>query len=127
MGDLQRHGNDAGWPRWSEEHSLGDAAGLDMMREHRTVVLPPFQGMGIGSLLADTVAHLCSQLRYAFVSMTVHPQYGSYRDRSPFWVALPSKEKEGKNKMFSHIWIGARGDPQLQARLARRITLENPL
>merc|ERR1712232_740757 len=81
-----------------------------LLREHRTVVLPDHQGFGLGSLMADAVAHLCSQMDYAFMSTTAHPTYGGYRDRSPLWTALESSQKERPGfqcRTFSHVWIGA--------------------
>ena len=47
---------------------------------------------------------------YVFMSTTAHPTYGGYRDRSPFWLVLPTSQRErpgGKAAMFSHIWVGA--------------------
>lgn len=79
------------------------------LREHRTVVLPEYQGIGLGSLMADSVAHALTKLGYNFMSTTAHPTYGGYRDRSPLWVALPTSKRErgdGKCSTFSHIWRG---------------------
>lgn len=54
-------------------------------REHRTVILPDFQGLGIGPKLSDAVAqiHLNDGKRY--FSRTAHPRFGGYRDASPLW------------------------------------------
>lgn len=54
-------------------------------REHRTVVIPEFQGLGIGTRLSDAVAllHVRQGLRY--FSKTSHPTMGKYRDSSPLW------------------------------------------
>jgi len=81
-----------------------------VLREHRTVILPDFQGLGLGSLMADMVASLCAQMGYGFMSTSAHPTYGGYRDRSPFWAALPSNKRERKGSQcstFSHLWLGA--------------------
>lgn len=102
-----------------------------VLREHRTVVLPDSQGLGLGSLMADAVAHLCAELGYVLMSKTAHPTYGGYRERSPFWVALPSNlrgDKDGRCVMFSHAWRGAvradgSKDPGRQAALDRRVCL----
>ena len=54
-------------------------------RGHRTVVLPDFQGLGIGVRLSDTMGeiHLSEGKRY--FSKTAHPRLGEYRELSPRW------------------------------------------
>lgn len=102
-----------------------------MLREHRTVVLPDFQGLGLGSLMADTVAHLCCQMGYLLMSKTAHPTYGGYRDRSPFWEELSGNQRPSKRSnrlMFTHMWRGAVNadgstDPFRADLLDRRIGL----
>lgn len=113
------------WRQWMKTAIPKEYTQREMYREHRTVVLPPYQGMGLGSLIADSVAHLCDKIGYAFVSMTVHPHYAAYRERSPFWVTCPRQVKlAGKLHMHSHAWVGARGKPELEARLAARVRLD---
>jgi ABC-type ATPase involved in cell division/GNAT superfamily N-acetyltransferase len=50
-------------------------------REHRTVVLPDFQGLGIGPKIADAVAQLHLDDGKRYFSRTAHPRFGAYRDR----------------------------------------------
>src|SRR5205807_9462033 len=52
-------------------------------REHRTVTLPDFQGVGIGNALSDTVAALWTGLGYRALSTTTHPAMIAARCRSP--------------------------------------------
>jgi GNAT superfamily N-acetyltransferase/alpha-D-ribose 1-methylphosphonate 5-triphosphate synthase subunit PhnL len=54
-------------------------------REHRTVVLPDYQGVGIGNALSEWLgAHLAGQgLRFRSVSS--HPAMIRHRERSPKW------------------------------------------
>lgn len=62
-------------------------------RGHRTVVIPDFQGLGIGVRLSDFVArHYVSQGKRYF-SKTSHPRMGEYRERSPLWVATSKNRK----------------------------------
>ncbi|CAE7254570.1 unnamed protein product [Symbiodinium sp. CCMP2592] len=86
-------------------------ASRKLYREHRTVVLPDFQGLGVAPVLCDTVGNLCLRNGADFTSQTVHPFYGSYRDRSPFWRALPtSRQPESVingNLKYSHAFLGA--------------------
>lgn len=103
-----------------------------LMREHRTVVLPDCQGFGLGSLMADCVAHLCAEMDYAFMSTTAHPTYGGYRDRSPFWAALQSSQRQRPGfqcSTFSHVWLGAATpeggiDEERLTQLRRRVSIE---
>lgn len=54
-------------------------------REHRTVVLPDFQGLGIGPKISDAVAQIHINEGKRYFSRTAHPRFGSYRDRSKLW------------------------------------------
>lgn len=68
-------------------------------RGHRTVVLPDFQGLGIGVRLSDTMGeiHLSEGKRY--FSKTAHPRLGMYRENSPKWKST-SKNKIGGRKDY---------------------------
>lgn len=54
-------------------------------RGHRTVILPDFQGLGIGVRLSDAMGaiHISEGKRY--FSKTAHPRLGAYREASPLW------------------------------------------
>lgn len=54
-------------------------------REHRTVVLPDFQGIGIGPRISDMVAQIHVNEGKRYFSRTAHPRFGSYRDHSELW------------------------------------------
>ncbi len=60
-------------------------AGRPARREHRTVTLPDFQGVGIGNALSDAVASLWRGLGYRALSTTTHPAMIASRRRSPNW------------------------------------------
>lgn len=96
-------------------------------REHRTVVLPDYQGLGIGVRLSDVVGQIFVDAGCRYFSKTVHPRMGAYREESPLWRATSKnrkargdysearKTKEDGHKMkhasrvaFSHEYIGAR-------------------
>lgn len=90
--------------------------------EHRTVVLPDFQGMGIGPKVSDMLAQLYVDRGMHYYSRTAHPRLGAYRDRSPKWRRTVESQKKratsrrvGKNgtcamgdtrSCFSHRYIG---------------------
>ena len=54
-------------------------------REHRTVTLPDFQGVGIGNALSALIASLWKGLGCRAVSTTTHPAMIRARLRSPLW------------------------------------------
>jgi GNAT superfamily N-acetyltransferase len=54
-------------------------------REHRTVTLPDFQGIGIGNALSDLIASMWSALGFHALSTTTHPAMIRSRMRSRNW------------------------------------------
>lgn len=68
-------------------------------REHRTVVLPDYQGVGIGMALSSFCAALWTALSQRATSTTTHPAFTAARQRSPLWrlvrrPALSSSARE---------------------------------
>jgi energy-coupling factor transporter ATP-binding protein EcfA2/GNAT superfamily N-acetyltransferase len=60
-------------------------AGPKTRREHRTVTLPDYQGVGIGNALSDLVASLWAGLGYRAISTTTHPAMIRARLHSSNW------------------------------------------
>jgi ABC-type lipoprotein export system ATPase subunit len=54
-------------------------------REHRTVTLPDFQGVGIGFAVSSYLASLWKGLGLRATSTTTHPAFIAARRRSPLW------------------------------------------
>jgi hypothetical protein len=54
-------------------------------REHRTVCLPDFQGVGIGNVLSEFVAGLFVTTGKPYSSVTSHPGMIRHRAGSPLW------------------------------------------
>lgn len=86
-------------------------------RESRTVVLPDFQGLGLGARMSEWVGELILWEKFgAYYSRTVHPRLGEYRERSPAWVGTSTNRKmvaPNSNGMaviqriaYSHRYIG---------------------
>ena len=95
-------------------------------REHRTVIMPDFQGLGIGPRLSDCVARMFVDDGCRYFSKTAHPRLGAYRDLSPLWRGTSRngdsrhdyktstrKTKEDGHKLrhaerpcFSHEFVG---------------------
>lgn len=57
----------------------------NMKRAHRTVVLPDYQGIGIGNSISDFIAEKCLNDNLRFVSTTSHPSMINYRIKSKKW------------------------------------------
>lgn len=54
-------------------------------REHRIVVLPDYQGIGIGSRISEAIGENFKKENCRYYTKTVHPQIGSYRNLSLKW------------------------------------------
>jgi hypothetical protein len=54
-------------------------------RGHRTVIIPEFQGMGIGNRLSECVAQIVVDSGSRFFSKTSHPAMGEHRNNSKLW------------------------------------------
>ena len=62
-------------------------------RGHRTVVLPEFQGMGIGTAFSDAIAQMYVDRGLRYFSKTAHPSFGEHRQNSPLWRATSTNLK----------------------------------
>ena len=72
-------------------------------REHRLVVLPDYQGLGVGGALSDYVASLFAATGAPYRSTTSHPALIAYRTRSPRWqlIRKPSLLSGGGSNLMS--------------------------
>jgi hypothetical protein len=69
-------------------------------RDHRTVCLPDYQGVGIGNTLAAYIASMWKALGYRAFSASSHPALIKHRQRSPVWkmTRAPGFTAIGKNR-----------------------------
>lgn len=74
-------------------------------RETRTVVLPDYQGLGIGVRLSDAIADLHVMAGKRYFSKTAHPRMGQYRDRHPAWKV---SKRSGKRRTDSGVTVKPR-------------------
>lgn len=63
-------------------------------REHRLVVLPDYQGMGIGNKISETIAQAYIEKGCRYFSKTANPRMGDHRDRSPLWRATVNNRSD---------------------------------
>lgn len=74
----------------------------NIWKEHRTVVLPDYQGIGLGNLVSGRVAEIYTDQGNRYTSVTSHPAMINYRMRSPKWILtrapgqVPSAGKSSK-------------------------------
>lgn len=58
---------------------------LNAWRETRLVVLPDYQGLGLGPKLSNWLADYYIQNKKRYFSQTAHPRLGNYRQKSKAW------------------------------------------
>ena len=91
-------------------------------RGHRTVVLPDFQGMGIGVRFSNTMGQIHVDQGHRYFSRTAHPRMGYYRETSYLWKPTSKNRKlrkdithqnlynnhyaDNKRICFSHEYVG---------------------
>jgi GNAT superfamily N-acetyltransferase len=57
----------------------------NVKRSHRTVVLPDWQGLGIGLQLTNAIGEMLAEQGWRFRATLAHPSLVSARMRSPRW------------------------------------------
>lgn len=75
-------------------------------RGHRTVILPDFQGMGIGVRFSDAIAQIHLDQGYRYFSRTAHPRMGYYREHSSIWKPTSKNKKLRKDVTHKNIYNG---------------------
>jgi GNAT superfamily N-acetyltransferase len=73
-------------------------------RGHRTVVLPDFQGMGIGARFTDMVAQIHLNEGHRYFSRTAHPKMINYRLLSPLWKTTSKHKKLRKDVKHENVY-----------------------
>lgn len=77
-------------------------AGPPARREHRTVTLPDYQGVGIGNALSALIASMWKALGYRAVSTTTHPAMIRARCASPLWQLRRAPALAGRGDKIRH-------------------------
>lgn len=62
-------------------------------RGHRTVILPDYQGMGIGVRFSDAIGAIHIAQGHRYFSRTSHPRMADYRDKSALWRPTSKNRK----------------------------------
>jgi GNAT superfamily N-acetyltransferase len=95
-------------------------------RGHRVVILPDYQGLGIGVRFIDAVAQLHIDDGLRFYSRSAHPRMGYYMHHSPLWKPTSKNRKlrtdvthenlfnnhyvDNKRVCFSYEYVGLTND-----------------
>lgn len=66
-------------------------------RGHRLVVLPDYQGMGIGNRFAETIAQYYVNRGFRFFAKTANIKLGQYRNNSSKWRPTSKNMKRRKD------------------------------
>ena len=77
------------------------------VRASRTVILPDFQGLGLGVRFSDAMGQIYLDQGYRYFSKTAHFRFGEYRDKVDWWRATSTnrtKPNVGNKKEFTH-WL----------------------
>lgn len=75
-------------------------------REHRLVVLPDYQGMGIGNRFSETIGQAYREKGCRYFAKTSNPRCGEHRDNSPLWRATVNNHKSRES------YLDKNGDPR---------------
>jgi len=105
------------WAAVWNENIIGFAAVLpqpsgtlkNAYRGHRTVILPDYQGLGIGVRFSDAIAQMHVDQGKRYFSKTANPRMGGYRDNSPLWKPTSKNKKKRKDYLLS----GTQHDKQM--------------
>lgn len=122
---------------WINRGACGNNTDKDAKREHRTVVLPDFQGVGIGNRLSEFCASIWRGLGHSVFSTTGHPAMIRYRSASPLWRRLrlgqvseslrPKERRHGTRNAADRLTGGFRYvGPAMDRALARRYVDARP-
>lgn len=69
----------------------------DAYRGHRLVVLPDFQGLGLGSKICEFIGGVLTANGKSLYVKTVNPALGEYREKSKNWSGTP-RNRQGMNE-----------------------------
>src|SRR5262249_48288423 len=92
------HGRPVAFSAWVNALTSGGGK-----REHRTVTLPDYQGVGIGMALSNFCASLWAGLGRHATSTTTHPAFIAARLRSPSWRMIRKPALAASERRRSRI------------------------
>lgn len=85
-------------------------------REHRTVTLPDYQGVGIGNAVSNYCCSMWRGLGYDAISTTSHPAMIKSRNKSPLWKITKKAimtSRGGNGKRGGRVFKAARSSDRI--------------
>lgn len=100
------------WVAKWENTAIGFAAVIPMpsgtlqnaWRGHRTVVLPEFQGLGMGVRISDAMGMMVRADGGRYFSKSSSPRLGEYRNNSPLWKPTSKNQKVRGDSKSQKKW-----------------------
>jgi ABC-type lipoprotein export system ATPase subunit/GNAT superfamily N-acetyltransferase len=100
------------WVAKWENTAIGFAAVIPMpsgtlqnaWRGHRTVVLPEFQGLGLGVRISDAMGMMVRAEGGRYFSKSSSPRLGEYRNNSPLWKPTSKNQKVRGDSKSQKKW-----------------------
>lgn len=74
------------------------------MRMSRLVVLPDYQGLGIGRKILDFIGGICKNDGFKFFIKTINPRLGIYMENSDSWKPTPHNGKQRQERSEVLNW-----------------------
>lgn len=72
-------------------------------KEHRVVVLPDYQGVGIGRHMTDAIAQMYKDNGYTYLCVSSAPAFIHSRSKSPKWIVTRKLSRTGKGSETGKI------------------------
>ena len=90
-------------------------------REHRTVCLPDFQGVGLGNAMSELIAGIFAATGKPYRSVTSHPAMIRHRAKSPLWkmTRAPSLGQTQKTGSLDRFGSGSQARMNATAAIDR--------
>ena len=79
-------------------------------RAHRTVVLPDFQGLGIGTRFSDAIGQMYIEDGCRYFSKCLNPVFGEYRENSPLWKPTSKNKIKRTDVKHENVFKGHYAD-----------------
>lgn len=77
-------------------------------RGHRLVILPDFQGFGLGGKISEFMGGILKNNNKVLYTKTVNPALGWYREKSKNWEGTPRNKKGMREDEFSDNILGGK-------------------
>lgn len=78
--------------------TIGKIGFKNSLREHRTVVLPDYQGVGIGNAISEMMGDMIIARGLRYYSTTSHPSFAKKRCDSKKWRLIRNPSRSGRDR-----------------------------